>query len=184
MSLLRALLLLDVDGPLNPWNANPKTPPVGYTRHRTMPDAWIEQHPGKPRSYIKPLKVWLNPDHGPRLLALESRYELMWATTWGADANEWISPVLGLPQLPVLDLPQTNHQAPAGVFWKMPHIVDYAGGRPFAFLDDDLGPADQGYVDAHHPGRALLRRVDPRHGLVDDDFAALAAFTSPTRMPR
>ena len=52
----------------------------------------------------------------------------------------------------------------------------YAGGRPFAWVDDEQSPADTRYVRAHHPGPALLHHVDPRIGLRDADFAALAEF--------
>ena len=41
--------------------------------------------------------------HGPRLLALGG--ELWWATAWMDEANDVFGPLLGLPELPVVDLP-------------------------------------------------------------------------------
>lgn len=49
----------------------------------------------------RPLRVWLNPEHARHLLQLG--YELCWATTWMDEANQWITPVLGLPELPFVD---------------------------------------------------------------------------------
>ncbi|MFH8294933.1 HAD domain-containing protein [Streptomyces sp. NPDC018059] len=174
--MYRPLLFLDVDGPLNPWAAKPERRPDGYTTHRMKPESWIAQHPGKPRAYVKPLRVWLNTAHGPRLLSLADRYDLVWATTWAAEADTFIAPVLGLPELPFVDWPAMGGSGPDGTFWKTSHLVAYAAGRDFAWVDDDLGDADRAYVAAHHPGAALLHHVDPRHGLLDADFTALAAF--------
>ena len=75
----RPFLYLDVDGPLNPYAANPERCPDGYTAYRMLPESWIAQHPGKPRVYVKPLRVWLRPDHGARLLDLGDVYEPVWA---------------------------------------------------------------------------------------------------------
>ncbi|WCN79300.1 hypothetical protein [Micromonospora sp. LH3U1] len=37
----RPLLLLDIDGVLNPYGS--PQPPVGYTEHRLFPGAWITE---------------------------------------------------------------------------------------------------------------------------------------------
>jgi hypothetical protein len=44
------------------------------------------------------------------------------------------------------------------------------------WVDDEVTDADRDWVAAHHPGRALLHRVDARLGLTDGDYAALAAW--------
>ncbi|KUO20963.1 HAD domain-containing protein [Streptomyces dysideae] len=172
----RPLLYLDVDGPLNPYAAKPTRRPAGYSTHRMKPDGWIAQHHGTPRAFVKPLRVWLNAGHGRRLLELGERYDLVWATTWGTDANAFIAPVVGLPELPVVEWPTMHDAGPAGTFWKTRHLVAHAAGRPFAWVDDDLGDADRALVAARHEGPALLHHVDPRLGLRDDDFAALETF--------
>ncbi|MEV6103385.1 HAD domain-containing protein [Streptomyces sp. NPDC051940] len=162
----RPLLLLDVDGPLNPYAAQPERRPAGYTTHRfTAPLG----HGG-----ARPLRVWLSPAHGPRLLGLP--YELVWATTWMHGANTHIAPVLGLPELPVIEWPELFAVEPDGVHWKAPHILRWAAGRAFAWVDDEITDADERFFAAHHPGPALLHHVDPRRGLRDEDFAALAAW--------
>ncbi|WP_200308635.1 hypothetical protein [Streptomyces adelaidensis] len=185
----RPLLYLDVDGPLNPYAAKPERRPVGYTTHRMKPEGWIAQHPGEPAAYVKPLRVWLNADHGRRLLDLGELFDLVWATTWGSEANTYIAPVLGLPELPVVRWPEASdgwpeeNSASLRVFWKTPHLVEHAAGRPFAWVDDELGDGDRVFVTTHHGGPALLHRIDPRLGLRDPDFAALAAFASNLGLP-
>ncbi|WP_371672301.1 hypothetical protein OG985_34520 [Streptomyces sp. NBC_00289] len=161
----RPLLFLDVDGPLNPYAAQPERRPEGYTTIRAS------VRPGRP------LRVWLNPSHGPALLTLD--YDLCWATTWMDAANRWIAPVVGLPELPWVDFGEGLFAVrPDGVHWKTEAIVAYAGGRAFAWVDDEQSPADEVYVAGRHPGSALLYHVDPRIGLRERDFTALARFAA------
>lgn len=181
MIAMRPLLFLDVDGPLNPYAANPSRRPQGYDTHRMRPRGWSAA-----QSY-RPLRVWLNPDHGPALLALP--FDLVWATTWKQDANTWISPVLGLPELPVADFDQaTALPDPPG--WrglirsercyhkKTRALVDYAAGRPFAWVDDEPTDRDRDWIAQHHPAPALVHVVVARRGLLDADFEALAAWAA------
>ncbi|MFI9650185.1 hypothetical protein ACIHAA_28425 [Streptomyces sp. NPDC052040] len=164
----RPLLFLDVDGPLNPWAAQPERRPEGYTTIR------VALRPGRP------LRVWLHPGHGRQLLALG--YDLCWATTWMDAANRWIGPVIGLPELPYVDFGTDLFALrPDGVHWKTEAIVAHARQRPFAWVDDEQTPADQEYVSAHHPAPALLHHVNPRLGLREPDFTALREFASSER---
>ncbi|MEV7779856.1 HAD domain-containing protein [Kitasatospora sp. NPDC088351] len=170
------LLLLDVDGPLNPYAAKPHKRPEGYLTHRVKPDFWVSRFPRGPAEYVRPLRLWLNPVHGPELLALP--YELVWATTWMDEANAWIAPLLGLPQLPFVDWPEPHREDPDGLHWKTRCLVARAAGRPFAWVDDELGPQDTAWTAAHHPGRALTLRIDPRLGLREGDFATLKEWAA------
>ncbi len=123
-----------------------------------------------------PLLARLDPAHGPRLAALGC--DLVWATTWMADANDVLAPRLGLPELPVVDWPDESEvDERSGVHWKTRALVDWAAGRPFAWVDDEITGADRAWVAAHHPGRALLHRIDARRGLTDADYDALRAWT-------
>ncbi|MBM9622638.1 HAD domain-containing protein [Streptomyces zhihengii] len=162
---MKPLLLIDVDGPLNPYAAQPERRPGGYTTHRMRPTGWTDG---------KPLRVWLHPGHGAELLKLTRWYELVWATTWKDEANTWIGPRIGLPELPFVDWPQMHGRAPRGTFWKTQYILRYAPGRPFAWIDDDITDLDREYVGQHHLAEALLLRVDERIGLTRPDFDALA----------
>lgn len=169
----RPLLLIDVDGPLNPYAAKPSRRPEGYTTHRMRPSGWDQP-------WQKPLRVWLNPAHGPALLALP--FDLVWCTTWASEANEWIAPHIGLPELPFIDWDlerrPVSDRMPDGTYWKTHQVIEYADGRPFAWIDDELRDIDSEHTAEHHDGPALLRLVNPRLGLLDADFDALAAWAN------
>ncbi|WP_030242469.1 HAD domain-containing protein [Streptomyces sp. NRRL S-350] len=170
----RPLLFLDVDGPLIPFGA---PPPGGYPTYGGPSRAGTS--PGG-----NPLVARADPAWGPRLLGLPC--DLVWATTWLDDANACLAPWLGLPQLPVVDWPVNEDpvdeepvdeaNAPLGVHWKTRALVAWAAGRPFAWVDDEITEADRRWVAAHSPARTLLHRVDPRRGLTEADFTALAAW--------
>ncbi|MEU0130227.1 MULTISPECIES: HAD domain-containing protein [unclassified Streptomyces] len=165
---MKPLLLIDIDGPLNPFAALAHRPvPEGYALHRMRPTGWKTG---------APLPVLLSAEHGEELLTLSARYELVWATTWKDEANEWVGPRLGLPPLPYIDWPSMHGTPADGTYWKTRHVVDHADGRPFAWVDDEISGIDRDWVAAHHPGHALLLRVDPGVGLSRTDFDALAEW--------
>ncbi|MFC9247611.1 HAD domain-containing protein [Streptomyces sp. NPDC057136] len=181
-SALRPLLFLDVDGPLIPFGASRQEYPDGYPTYETGHEVGM--------ATSNPLLARINPEHGPRLMALPC--DLVWATTWMHDANDSVSPQIGLPQLPVVIWPEPSNadeQADRdGVHWKTRALVEWAAGRSFAWVDDEITGADRAWVSAHHQGQALLHRVDPRHGLTDADYETLSEWlhqalrtTSPQR---
>ena len=124
-----------------------------------------------------PLLERLDPDDERRLLDLPG--DLVWASTWMADANEVVAPRLGLPPLPVVDWPdddEDDQRHGAGLHWKTMALSRWAAGRAFVWLDDEMTGADQRWVAAHHAEPALLHRVDPRSGLTEADLAAVAEW--------
>ncbi|MER7671115.1 hypothetical protein ABTY61_21990 [Kitasatospora sp. NPDC096128] len=171
------LLLLDVDGPLNPFAAPRLRRPAGYRTHELMPTWWAERQTRRaPDGEPKPLKVWLNPAHGPELLALP--YELVWATTWMAEANALIGPNLGLPELPYIPWTELFGEDPDGLHWKTRDVVAWADGRPFVWVDDELGPQDAEWIAANHPGPAHTLHINPRTGMAAGDFAILREWAA------
>ncbi|MEU1525365.1 HAD domain-containing protein [Nocardia rhamnosiphila] len=152
----RPLLFLDVDGPLLPFGEDPERQPG-----TVMSDSHLSR---------------LSPEVGGQLAALPCR--LAWATTWEDDANAEIAPRLGLPRLPVVRWPEPSAEHERedrwfGLCWKTRTVVDWAAGRPFAWVDDEITNADHAWVATHHPGPALLRHIASFRGLSDEDFAAL-----------
>jgi hypothetical protein len=158
------LLFLDVDGPLIPFG---------------LPPGQYATYPGPCDDGSNPGLARLDPGLGPRLAALPC--ELVWATSWGHDANGLVAPRLGLPSLDVVDWPdqpaaEEEQDARIGLHWKTRPLIRHAAGRPFAWADDEITGIDREWARAYHPGPALLHRVDPRHGLAEADFAALAQW--------
>lgn len=194
------LVYLDVDGPLNPWAAKATRRPLGYETHRLLPESHVRERVsmGEALGRVKPLRVWLNPNHGRMLLdwveqlgelgriasgAWDSA-RLVWATTWEHEADEMIAPLVGLPRgLEVVEWTGRKRwtATPDGpLMFKTPQLVAHASGRPFVWLDDEIRPADRAYVAAEHRGRGgeagigVLRRVDPAIGLGRIDLDTIA----------
>ncbi|MFI7553809.1 HAD domain-containing protein [Micromonospora sediminimaris] len=157
----QALILIDVDGVLIPLRARPTAAPP--RRRGSAGDG--------PDCSGNPLLDRLEPDDGPRLLALPG--ELVWASMWMAEANEVVAPRLGLPVLPMVDWIDDDRQPPSGVHWKTASLVRWAAGRPFVWLDDEITDADRRWVAAHYPHPALLHHVDPHLGLTDTNLTAV-----------
>ncbi|MEV5754543.1 HAD domain-containing protein [Actinoallomurus sp. NPDC052308] len=165
----RPLLFLDVDGPLIPFGVRPGREPAGQAGF------------DPPEPATNPLLARLDPDHGRRLSALPC--DLVWATTWMEDANDEIAPRLGLPQLPVLVWPDSaeDDEYDRGLHWKTRGLVEWAAGRSFVWVDDEITDADRAWVSANHRGRALLHYVDHRLGLTGEDFDVMGRWLAAHR---
>ena len=167
------LLLLDVDGPLNPYMANKNRRPPGYQTYRRTATGW---HTGRDAYRFKGLRVWLHPDHGAQLLALaaETSLQLVWATTWQHEANDRIGPAIGLPKLPVIEFPGHSPTTGWDGAWKWPTIATYAAGRPLAWLDDEHDhPGAEEFSRERAGTPTLLCHVDPKQGLGSAHLAAV-----------
>ncbi|ADB35456.1 hypothetical protein Kfla_6459 [Kribbella flavida DSM 17836] len=149
---MRPVLFLDVDGPLIPFGG-----PSPYPSY------------GAAGADGNPLLARLDPAHGARLTALGC--DLVWATTWGAEANEVIAPRLGLPELPFVEWPDA--ESIGSIHWKTAGLLAWADGRAFAWLDDEITDRDKVWVHRRSAAPALLHRVDPRHGLRAADYTVV-----------
>ena len=170
----RPLLLLDVDGPLNPFAAGSEwLQDSGYALYK------IRVRQESPRTF----SVRLNPAHGPRLLALaeETGAELVWATTWEHYANEHIGPRIGLPELPVIEFARKFDDTLRDDHWKFDAVLKYAGDRPIFWLDDDFDRFDEDevwFLNERGDIPTYLCPVDPALGLTLREFSAFQAWAT------
>jgi hypothetical protein len=146
-----ALLLLDVDGVLQPLG---RSVPPGYQRFTSVT-----------------ADVVLNPAHGAWLTALSARFALTWATTWGPSANRAIGEVLGVSPLPHVEL----GELPRSGTRKLGAVRRFVGGRACAWVDDEL------YEDAvawaeDRTAPTLLVRPAPSVGLTAAHVEQLESF--------
>jgi hypothetical protein len=160
----RPLLFLDVDGTLLSND--------GLAEFDASLIDWQEW-----QSHRNPRLASLDRTLGRRMLALGC--DLVWATAWMHDANEVIAPLVGLPSLPVAELPEAPLEDPVDTLhWKTAALVTAAAGRRFVWVDDEISDIDRAWVDVHHGGSALLHRVDPRSGLTGADLAQIGDWLS------
>jgi HAD domain in Swiss Army Knife RNA repair proteins len=169
--MTRSLILLDVDGVLNP----SRRPGPGWLVEQITVDG--ETYP-----------VRLNPHHGAELLALadDTGAELVWATTWNQHANEEIGPRIGLPELRVLQMPNEGWTG-FGANPKTQAVATQTGGCPFVWFDDALSRHDRIYLD-DHVGRNTFRliHIGQRRGLTAKHITQARTWlqgTEPTRNP-
>jgi len=147
----RPLVLVDVDGVLNP--ARSHAP--GYRGHWVFPGGLA-------------YRLLLNPSHGPMLteLAEVADAELVWASYWRNRANTWVAPRVGLPSLRFVPIPRRwrSHTRSSLGSWKACHVAAWVGQRPFVWFEDD---ADAVTLIAGQQGlgRHMVVKVDPVIGL-------------------
>lgn len=191
---MKPLLLLDVDGPLNPYRQLTKKGYLPPKVRRDEPRFEYEKHLMRPPGWEtgEQLPVLLSREMGELLLGLQDRFTLIWATSWEGAANEWIAPVLGLPELPVIgwpaatrerDWPLPGHRGS----WKTKLILQWLGTHavgpdgaqlPWVWVDDEIRSADRALVRAHYDEqrgdpqtvRRWLFEIHPTHGLRHNDF--------------
>lgn len=132
----RPYLLIDIDGVLSPFGASIKPP--GF-RHFARVDGEFD--------------LWLNPASRDLLVRMQAWFDLVWATTWEHKANSLVAPLLGLPQLPVIEFGK-DHLAETP---KLPDVQRFVGTRPCAWIDDMLHLDAFRWADARQPRTLLLK---------------------------
>lgn len=161
MTEKKPLLMIDVDGPLNPWAASGrKNQREGYRRYRI--DGFV---------------VYLKRSHGQALLDLTDVYDLVWCTTWEDQANTDIGPKIGLPKLPVIEFTKFLPSQPteSGLHWKSVVIAAYAAAhdRAFAWVDDEVALRDSIWFSKWCERPFMTKKIDATVGLTDKDFMEL-----------
>jgi hypothetical protein len=165
------LLLVDVDGPLNPWDVKPTQRPAGY-------DTYYQTYYDEMRGKHSKLRVWLNKSHGPMLeqWAKNNGFELAWATTWQHEANTWIGPKIGLTEnWPVVEFDKADLRNPN--YWKFKAVEKFAEDRSLVWLDDDFKAhkyAGEGFrLRRSRYANSSLYHVNPKVGLTAKDLEAV-----------
>ncbi len=130
--------------------------------------------PGYERRTSPAYDVAVRVEHGPWLRSLLPLFEVVWATTWGDSANAVFGTIHGLPTLPAIalarDLPRDGTR-------KLAAVAAYAGGRPLAWVDDEIYEVAEAWARLRD-APALLRRTRASIGLTRDDVDALMTFAS------
>jgi hypothetical protein len=151
----RPLLLLDIDGVLNPWAA--ATCPEGFSEHILFPK---DDEPHR-----------FSELHGEWIRDLDRSFEVVWASAWGMVANRLLAPILAIPAFQWVPFPPT----PFPPATKVPAIATFVGNRPTAWVDDGLGP-DAWEWASRRPAPTLLLPIDPAVGLRLEDVAQLESW--------
>jgi Swiss Army Knife RNA repair-like protein len=168
-------LLLDIDGVLIPFpNADGSTPAT-HARHDVVLTG---------RSADDPVTVWLHPGHGRMLMDVirSGQVTPVWCTSWRQDATTIIGPLLGLPDLPHVDLPRpqitTSH--PNGYVWKRDHVDAWLADAPAVWIDDDFTSLDHAWaVERTAKGTpTLLVQPDPHLGLQPEHLTEVTTWAS------
>lgn len=117
----RPVILLDVDGVLN---AVPHWDPTA----RGFQDF-------KMKTCATYYDITHSQQMADRLSALDA--DIVWLTTWEDRANEWIAPLFGWPELPVIFGGEEWYRPG---WWKSTVAEKFIGEdpRPFIWIDDDL----------------------------------------------
>ena len=158
----RPLVLVDVDGVLNPARSNAP----GYRGHWVFPGGLAH-------------RLLLNPSHGPMLtgLAEVAGAELVWASYWRNRANTWVAPRVGLPPLRFVPIPRRwrAHTRLSLGSWKVCHVAAWLGQRPFVWFEDDADAVAH-LAGQLGLGRHLVVKVDPVIGLTSSHVEQARAW--------
>jgi hypothetical protein len=152
----RPLLLVDIDGVLNPFVRAGDLRPEGYEEHS-----------------LGGLDVLLRSVHGEWLRDLAERFDLAWVSTWEADSNALVGPVIGAP--PDLPFIEFRERTEDGWTWKLPAVRRFVGDRPVAWLDDDPGPSAADWA-ATRDAPTLIVSPDPTVGWTEPEYRQLVAW--------
>ena len=109
--------------------------------------------------------------HGDWLRELGAYFAMAWASSWEGDANVYLCPHFGLPELSFVVFPPAPF-APAA---KVPAVDAFVGRRPVAWVDDIVTVEARDWA-REREAPTLLVEVDPAVGLTRDAVDDLLAW--------
>ncbi|HMS72761.1 MAG TPA: hypothetical protein PKB03_06960 [Baekduia sp.] len=114
--------------------------------------------------------------------ALAKEFDVAYASSWGTGADDFISPLIGLPHgIPHIPFDR-DAEVPIGTTWKLPAVARFVRSRPAAWVDDEI----DGDVDRWAASRAaptLVVCTDPSAGLLDTHVTELLHFAGSVTCP-
>jgi hypothetical protein len=157
----RPLLMVDVDGVISLYGALPLAGGAGPAVNGSFHS-------------IDGIPHFLSSTAAAHLLELAALFELVWATGWEEKADEHLPHLLGLPAaLPFVRFARAPGRT--GAHWKLDSIDAYAGARPLAWIDDELGPDCEAWAAAR-AAPTLLVQIAPEQGLTEREAQVLAEW--------
>ena len=114
-------------------------------------------------------------DAAALIARLADAFDIHWCTRWGHSANLDLAPQLGLPTLPVVELDRPDTQ-----WTKLPAVMEAAGSRAVAWIDDDLGHDEWSWAE-HRREPTLLVQTEMTEGMTERDCEELLAFAESLR---
>jgi hypothetical protein len=173
---MKPLLFLDVDGVLNCRVMPFHEYLVTANASEVAKNGFTKQPSGDTIDYT----VRFNAHYPDWLEELGGAYQLVWATTWEKLANKLLGPLLGLPELEVVEFsayPRDMYMEAMGLVaeWKWDCLVKYAVDRPFVFVDDQAERVAREYpLKPGVPQSALF----VEYGLTRDNVDQLLAHAA------
>jgi hypothetical protein len=140
----RPILLVDIDGVLNPWGI--ETCPEGFQEYELFSD------------HDEPMR--LAAFHGEWLRELSAVFDLAWASAWGSQAHKLLGPILGLeefPFVPMLPMPFPPED-------KVAAVAEFVRDQAAAWIDDMLVEAAFRWATSRRVPTLLLA-IDHTAGL-------------------
>lgn len=111
----------------------------------------------------------LSQDAARHLHDLTEVFEPVWCSGWKERANDHLPHVLALGPYPHLVFGESPGH------WKLAAVVEHAGERPLAWIDDDLNDHVRAWASAR-PEPTLLVETEPATGLTAELSARLRAW--------
>ncbi len=117
---------------------------------------------------------------GERLMRLNERFDLVWATGWEQKANDYLPNILGLPELPHLTFDGASRFGSA--HWKLGPLDEYSKGGPVAWIDDSFDESCYEWAQ-NRDQPTLLVPTESALGLEEAHTDALIAWARGLRQP-